>query len=80
MLQDVLTPVQEVWLDAGPVCPPWTANLWALGEVLAAQHGQPLVRESQPRGCPGFTPDDVCALASERQRSQSGIGRQQRYC
>lgn len=44
VLQDVLTPWQEVWLDAGPVCPPWHGNLWAIGEALAVHHGLDPVR------------------------------------
>lgn len=60
-LFDVLRPIQEVWLDAGPVCPPWNANLWALGEQLAAQHGHPPAPEFEalqlvPPGVQRFMP------------------------
>lgn len=43
-MQEVLTPYQEAWLDAGPICHPWTVNFWSLSEALAAQHALPAVR------------------------------------
>ena len=42
-VQDILTPIQETWLDAGPVLQPWCVNMWALTEALAAEHGLPQV-------------------------------------
>ena len=39
----VLTPLQEAWLDA--VCPlqPWCPDWWAMSNALAAQHADPQV-------------------------------------
>ncbi|KAK9803096.1 hypothetical protein WJX73_001144 [Symbiochloris irregularis] len=38
-VQDILTPLQEAWLDAGPLVYPWTADTWALGEAIAKKNG-----------------------------------------
>ncbi|KAK9793226.1 hypothetical protein WJX73_006035 [Symbiochloris irregularis] len=41
MFTEVLTPLQEAWLDAGPVLKPWSIDMWALTNALAAQRGLP---------------------------------------
>lgn len=38
-MQEVLSPMQEAWLDVGPLCPPWCANLWLMSEQLAIKRG-----------------------------------------
>ncbi|KAK9793234.1 hypothetical protein WJX73_010103 [Symbiochloris irregularis] len=40
LIQEVLTPLQEAWLDAGPMLYPWVVDTWALGEAVAAKHDQ----------------------------------------
>ena len=37
---DVLEPLQEAWLDASAPTRPWTPDLYATGNLLAAEHGE----------------------------------------
>ena len=65
--QDILTPLQEAWLDAGPILAPWSVNLWAVCEALAESLHLPPVTPCAASNC------RLCMSGAEHRPSPSTL-------